>query len=55
MQTIKLTGTGQHTTVKVSKKEHMKKIIDEENLDSPKDSVEFLQYVKKHQQKVKQH
>ena len=32
----------------MSKKEHMKKIMDEENLDSPQDSVEFLEYVKKH-------
>ena len=32
----------------LSKKEHMKKIMDEENLDSPSDSVEFLEYVKKH-------
>ncbi len=33
----------------------MKQIIDEENLDSPKNSVEFLEYVKKHGKKVKQH
>lgn len=29
----------------LSKKEHMKKIMDEENLDTPQDSVEFLEYV----------
>ena len=39
----------------MSKKEHMKKIMDEENLDSPQDSVEFLEYVKKHQNKVDHH
>ena len=33
----------------------MKKIMDEENLDTPKDSVEFLEYVKKHQGKVDHH
>ena len=39
----------------LSKKEHLKKIVEEENLDRPKDSVEFLQYVKKHQKKVDTH
>ena len=39
----------------LSKKEHMRKIMDEENLDSPQDSVEFLEYVKKHQNKVDHH
>lgn len=48
MQTISLSGQGQ-------KKEHFKQIIDEENLDSPANSVEFLEYVKKHQQTVKNH
>jgi hypothetical protein len=33
----------------------MKKIIDVENLNSPQDSVEFLEYIKKHQNKVDQH
>jgi len=33
----------------------MKKIMDEENLDAPSDSVEFLEYVKKHQGKVDHH
>ena len=36
----------------LSKKEQLKQIIDEENLDSPVNSVEFLQYVQKHQKKV---
>ena len=31
-----------HSQENLSKKEHMKKIIDEENLDAPQDSVEFL-------------
>lgn len=39
----------------MSKKEHMKKMIEEENLDRPQDSVEFLQYVQKHQTKVENH
>ena len=39
----------------LSKKEHLKKIVEDENLDRPKDSVEFLQYVKKHQKKVDTH
>ncbi len=30
----------------------MKQLVDEENLDSPVNSVEFLQYVQKHQKKV---
>ena len=40
------------TTATLSKKEQLKQIVDEENLESPVNSVEFLQYVKKHQQKV---
>ena len=38
-----------------TKKEHFKAIIDEENLEAPQDSVEFLQYLKKHQKKVEHH
>ena len=48
MQAYPIVGHGH----KGSKKEHMKKIIDEENLDAPKDSVEFIKYVKKHGKKV---
>lgn len=33
----------------------MKKIIDEESLDHPQDSVEFLEYMKKHQEKTDGH
>lgn len=51
MQAYPLVGHGH----KGSKKEHMKKIIDEENLDAPKDSVEFIQYVRKHGKKVQHH
>lgn len=38
-----------------SHKEHIKQIIEEENLETPSESVEFLQYVKKHQKKVEHH
>jgi len=33
----------------------MKKIVDEENLDSPKESVEFLEHCKKHDRKTRHH
>lgn len=36
----------------ISKKEQLKQIVDEENLDSPQNSVEFLQYIQKHQAKT---
>ena len=39
----------------LSEKEQMKKIMDEENLDSPQDSVEFLEHVRKHQNKLDHH
>jgi uncharacterized membrane protein YidH (DUF202 family) len=38
-----------------TKKEHMKKVIEDHNLDAPADSVEFLQYAQKHQEKVQHH
>ena len=38
-----------------SKKEQMKQIIEEENLDAPADSVKFLEYMQKHEEKVKHH
>lgn len=44
MQAISFADDGK----KKSPKEHFKKIIDEEDLDSPANSVEFLEYVKKH-------
>ena len=40
------------TTVSLPRKEQLKQIVDEENLESPVNSVEFLQDVKKHQKKV---
>lgn len=55
MQTYSHHRHTQPVEKELTHKEHMKKIMDEENLDSPQDSVEFLEYVKKHQSKVDQH
>jgi len=33
----------------------MKQIVDEENLDAPKESVEFLEHVKQHGKKTRHH
>jgi hypothetical protein len=38
-----------HNETKLSKREQMKQIYDEENLQAPAESVEFLEYVTKHQ------
>ena len=40
---------------KCSKKEQMKQVIENENLDAPADSVKFLEYMKKHEEKVNHH
>ena len=36
-------------------KEHVKKIIEEEDLETPAESVEYLEYVQRHQKKVEHH
>ena len=38
-----------------SKKEQMKQVIENENLDAPADSVKFLEYMQKHEEKVNHH
>jgi len=47
-------GHGDHHG-KPSKKEQMKEIIENENLDAPADSVKFLEYMQKHEEKVNHH
>mmetsp|Transcript_20161 Transcript_20161/g.24879 ORF Transcript_20161/g.24879 Transcript_20161/m.24879 type:complete len:152 (-) Transcript_20161:1306-1761(-) len=56
MQTFKLAGHGHHgRRHHPEHHEHMKRIVEEENLDQPKNSVEFLEYVQKHQKKTHHH
>ena len=47
-------GHGDHKK-SPSKKEQIKQVIEEENLDAPADSVKFLEYMQKHEEKVNHH